>query len=424
MTAVLPKTLATVIRCPFPPVGRKNLFLRRWEQVFCLTRHGRSEDVGAVGLASSDNHTLCTRAAMRLAALFWLSVLAFSGHVQAAAATPCSPCHDRIFPAWAGSPHEVAGRTVKGGFRCQECHYRSLLHPTRLDPADSPGKCGRCHWTSSTSASTKPPFAPRARLGREVWTAGDHAKAGVTCLGCHSVHHYAEGGDQRLLRQAGDALCQSCHRQPKHPSYAATPDAIAKQPCISCHDPHGSRTAFLETQAGGDKGDFKRSVVHQPVAQGRCNDCHSAHIMPTFGAPPEDDEGEEADEPAPPSGSEAYKGLLLSPPRVFCYLCHGGFREKFEASGHARIVLFKQGEERSPCLGCHLPHASKYARLLRYEGNQLCLSCHPGYAPHHFLARGGVKQSELKCIKCHQPHGSGNRRLLVQAEVCKLCHKM
>ncbi|HHW14163.1 MAG TPA: hypothetical protein GXX28_04415 [Firmicutes bacterium] len=343
----------------------------------------------------------------------------------AAGKIPCSPCHDQLQASWSGSPHERAGRQLPQGFRCQECHTGGLLHPTAVTPANSVERCGRCHFASEVSPGKKTAVRPQATLNREAWQGSRHNQAGVACTACHSVHHYAEGADQHLLRQAGDALCRSCHPQPKHAQAAKTlgAESVAKQPCVACHNPHGGETALLENLSGGTKGDFRGKSVHRPIAEKKCNDCHSAHIMGFGSTPPEELElDEEADGQS--AGPAAYKGLLLAPGRTFCYLCHGGFKEKFEASGHAKIVRFRRGEEQSPCLGCHLPHASKFPKLTRYEGNQLCLSCHPGYAPHHFLARGGVKQSRLQCVKCHNPHGSGNRRLLVQADVCKMCHKM
>lgn len=355
-----------------------------------------------------------------LAGLFGAALLAPKA-TQAAA--PCSPCHDQIQASWVGSPHETAGRQVKGGFRCQECHTPSLLHPSAVTVANSPDRCGRCHWTQPAAKGRSPVFQPKAALDRKAWQESKHAAAKVNCTSCHSPHHYAEGADHYLLRQAGDALCRSCHREVKHQASGETAAAIAKQPCVSCHDPHRKEGSALANLSGGDKRDFTKRVVHKPVAEKNCKACHGAHIV-GFGTPPEGDLAEEEEDLTPEGAPKVLKGLLLAQGRVFCYLCHGQFKEKFEASGHAKIVRFRRGEEQSPCLGCHLPHASDYPKLTRYPGNQLCLSCHPGYAPHHFLARGGVKQSQLQCVRCHNPHGTGNRRLLVQEDVCKMCHNM
>ncbi|MDI6872022.1 MAG: cytochrome c3 family protein [Bacillota bacterium] len=355
-----------------------------------------------------------------LVGLLWLA-LSVPQPAQAATGT-CSPCHARILSSWVGSTHQAAGAQVKGGFRCQECHLPSLLHPSAVTPANSPDRCGRCHWAQTAGKSGKrPTFQPKTVLDQKAWKDSKHAAVKVNCTSCHSAHRYAEGGDQHLLRQAGDALCRSCHREVRHQASGSTAEAIAKQPCVACHDPHRKEGSLLKSWSGGEKRDFQKRVVHKPVAEKNCKACHSAHVMIFGTTPPETDE-ELEEEPAPGGAPKVAKGLLLAEGRVFCYLCHGKFKEKFEASGHARIHRFKRGEEQSPCMGCHLPHASDYPRLLRYPGNQLCLSCHPGYAPHHFLARGGVKQSQLECVKCHNPHGSGNKRLLVQPSVCKMCH--
>ncbi|MGE5623524.1 MAG: cytochrome c3 family protein, partial [Methanocella sp.] len=290
-----------------------------------------------------------------------------------------------------------------------------------VTPATSFERCGRCHFGDAKGQRSGP--RPTVLLSQAEWTKSAHADAKVNCTACHSVHHYAEGADQKLLRLAGDALCLSCHPKPKHAKGVASREALAKDPCVSCHNPHGPETGLLQSQVGGGKRDFKKAFVHRPVAEKKCSDCHTAHIVATAATPPEDDEeDDEATEPV--QSGPAFRGLLLRPGKGFCYLCHDSYRTKFEASGHAKIVRFRQGEAQSACLGCHLPHASDYRRLLRYDGNKLCISCHPGYAPHHFLARGGVKLSQLQCVKCHVPHGTGNRRLLVQEEICRLCHNM
>lgn len=359
----------------------------------------------------------------RCIALLILVTLAVAPAAPAysAAKAPCSPCHEQIQGSWVGSPHERVGRSLPKGFPCQECHTAGLLHPTAVTPANSADRCGRCHWAGSPARTKKGAIVSPSTLEREAWQKSKHSQAKLGCTACHTAHRYAEGADQLLLRQAGDALCRGCHPQPRHK--LASPEAIAKEPCVGCHDPHGGEEPLLEGRSGGGKADLRNKVVHRPVAEGKCTACHTAHIVSFGSAPPDEDELDEEPGTAPPGG-QPFKGLLLAPGRTFCYLCHGAFQERFKASGHAKIVRFRRGEEQSPCLGCHLPHASRYRKLTRYDGNQLCLACHPGYAPHHFLARGGVKQSQLQCVKCHNPHGTGNRRLLVQNDICKLCHQM
>lgn len=330
----------------------------------------------------------------------------------------CALCHERICREWVGTTHELAGRRAEGGFRCRECHRGGLLHPGGVSVKASVDQCGRCHGAPSAGPADPGGVPSGTALDWKGWAASGHARGQLGCTTCHSVHQAAEGADRRLLKKAGDKLCLDCHKGVAHNGRAGEA-VIARRPCIACHDPHGAQTSLLDARRGGEKGDFRKAAVHEPVARGQCAACHSPHVVGPGWRPPEDELLEE-EEPSP--GVSRFKGLLLAPGRTFCYLCHGEYRTPFEATAHTRVTRFRHGEEQSPCLGCHLPHASDYPKLARYPGNQLCLACHPGYAPHHFLARGGVKDSELACTRCHRPHGSGRRRLLIQEDLCRLCH--
>jgi len=151
-----------------------------------------------------------------------------------------------------------------------------------------------------------------------------------------------------------------------------------------------------------------------------------------------------------------------------CLTCHSD-----QAELHSKKVLhqpaFQQG-----CAACHDPHGSDHPKLLRAEGNALCLECHaPDAKPtidaqnHLALIFGGrVKlpqdyfskvvrlplqggmghpvlghpvsdvhdpadetkiKTKIGCLSCHQPHASGGRALLVtdqppNLQFCRRCH--
>jgi predicted CXXCH cytochrome family protein len=106
------------------------------------------------------------------------------------------------------------------------------------------------------------------------------------------------------------------------------------------------------------------------------------------------------------------RGLNSEQPDL-CYGCHD--RKNFEKKNvHAAVGM--------GCTGCHDPHSSKNAKLLKAEAPDLCFTCHDkklftGKTVHMPVA-GGM------CLSCHSPHASDEIALLLKkpAEVCLECH--
>ncbi len=78
------------------------------------------------------------------------------------------------------------------------------------------------------------------------------------------------------------------------------------------------------------------------------------------------------------------------------------------------------------CVNCHNPHASKYPKLVRAEGAQLCRGCHADTLQR--IATMPVKHAPVdggNCSACHSPHSSDGVHLVNQASmnaVCWTCH--
>lgn len=77
------------------------------------------------------------------------------------------------------------------------------------------------------------------------------------------------------------------------------------------------------------------------------------------------------------------------------------------------------------CLGCHDPHQSRWAHILRKDpGTDLCISCHEKDA---FLQHEKIHEPVRAggCILCHEAHSSWNPQLLVAnpPELCHTCHE-
>lgn len=132
--------------------------------------------------------------------------------------------------------------------------------------------------------------------------------------------------------------------------------------------------------------------VHSPTAMG-CSTCHKLV------------EGKNHPE---------QKGSIVLTQKVpaLCYGCHE--ESKFKGkSGHTLLGM---------CTGCHEPHRSDVAKLLKKEQPSLCYDCHDRALftkkyVHKIIHVGG-------CTSCHAPHISDHPSLLLnnQKELCVSCH--
>ncbi|MDI3281063.1 MAG: cytochrome c3 family protein [Bacillota bacterium] len=329
---------------------------------------------------------------------------AAAGSKAGGGAGACALCHDPMVRNWPATTHGKAGIT------CTACHPVKGLHASALTPANAPERCGRCHFKDASGGQD--PLAGWL-LDRNSWAGKGHGKAGLSCLECHSVHRPSLGSVSLMLKDSGNELCLRCHSQvPQHQAAQVDERSLMVQNCTICHDPHGGQGGLLMQNVGGRSWDFNKQYKHFPVAQGKCNQCHSPHLV-TFGGGRGDEEGEARE-----------GGLLITSSRKLCAQCHPSKNESLNRSPHAKIQGLGREEDPSPCLACHLPHTSDYQALTKLEANRLCLACHAGYTPHHFLSLGRVRQNQLACTACHDPHGSGKRRMLVADDgLCNRCHK-
>lgn len=114
----------------------------------------------------------------------------------------CQGCHEEAYKSFAKSAHAA---TLKSGAAetrgCEGCHGPGADH---VEAGGDPEKiwrytdakidlindrCTRCHETS---------------LGE------GHIKAHLSCLTCHSAHHWQQ--QQALLVKPANQLCRGCHR--------------------------------------------------------------------------------------------------------------------------------------------------------------------------------------------------------------------
>lgn len=273
------------------------------------------------------------------------AVFAASGHSgtqnnQSQASTPqalpagyvgsemCSTCHTELAHSFADNPH--AKMVLMHGDKsltCENCHGPGQAHVEgggdvtkifRFDKASAQqidAKCMSCH------AGVHPNFE-----------RSPHAKAGLSCVSCHSVHHSTT--PKFLLTSAQPQLCESCHTDVKGqfamPFHHPVPEGAVK--CTDCHDPHGTfQNAQLRSTADQNQictrchSDVRGPFVfeHPAVKAVGCLGCHSPH------------------------GSENARLLNMPAVNALCNQCHS------PVAGDTFHSMGAGSSEITPCTNCH-----------------------------------------------------------------------
>ncbi|MBE9551475.1 MAG: hypothetical protein IMF13_05450, partial [Proteobacteria bacterium] len=170
---------------------------------------------------------------------------------------------------------------------------------------------------------------------------------------------------------AGVAVCAilSCTQKPA--------GKFAKKKCVECHQ--DAWVTFDENK-----------VVHLPVAEGKCEECHRPHGV--------------------------IGGVYLKQDRKkLCYTCH---KESLAMVKQKYVHGPVQDEE---CVSCHNPHASMNKDLLREKEDDLCFACHAKGPFERKTTHAALKK---ECVFCHNAHSSDYENLLFAPanEVCEKCH--
>jgi DmsE family decaheme c-type cytochrome len=217
----------------------------------------------------------------------------------------CATCHQDVADGLADNPHSKLALKHGGtGATCESCHGPGQAHVDgggdvtkivrfdKLTPKEIDATCLGCH------ANTHPNFL-----------RSPHAKAGVSCLSCHSIHksvpettllvaaqpklcyqchtdirpdfdmpfhhkvnegvvscsdcHNVHGtfGNNNLRSTADqNAICTKCHMENRGPFVYEHP-VVKAEGCLACHTPHGSQNARL---------------LNVPNINTLCNQCHSS----------------------------------------------------------------------------------------------------------------------------------------------------
>jgi DmsE family decaheme c-type cytochrome len=193
----------------------------------------------------------------------------------------CETCHAEVAKKFSNNPHNKITLTHGEGTACESCHGPGKAHVegggdvtkikqlAKMTPAQVSETCLGCH------AGTHPNFQ-----------RSPHAKAGVGCTSCHSVH--AGDTEAKLLKAPQPTLCYQCHADQKAqfnmPIHHKVNEGLVK--CSDCHDVHGTFLANnlkstedqnqICTKCHTDvRGPFV--FEHAPVRAEGCVTCHTPH---------------------------------------------------------------------------------------------------------------------------------------------------
>lgn len=260
-------------------------------------------------------------------------------HEAASDGDGCTDCHEM--------PQE--GRhsfrlVAEGSELCYECHEDLTDKKYTHDPVEE-GGCLECHDPHQSDHPAQLRFPPTAEL----------------CFQCHDQEDFEAEGS--VHGPVSKGLCLKCH-DPHSSNYPQQTKKPVPQLCFDCHDKPQKDPAGTPLPSVKVIYEDKKAQLHQPFAEGKCNQCHQPH------------------------SSEGARLLKKEYPPLF----------------YAQFSL----EEYALCLGCHKDFAKALTepRTLsetRFRNGNLNL---------HF--RHVNKEKGRTCRACHHHHGSRNPNLIRQ----------
>jgi len=205
-----------------------------------------------------------------------------NSHVGFAGDDTCAMCHATQAKSMEHNPHSnVASLHGREGFTCESCHGAGQAH------VDSGGDKTKILQLTKASAKTADSTCLTCHAGAHPnFERSPHAKAGVGCTSCHSVH--SAGSEHQLLKADQPVLCYSCHTEAKsafsQPFHHKVNEGLVK--CSDCHDTHGTfgnnnikstadQNAVCTKCHTETRGPFV--FEHATVKGEGCLGCHSPH---------------------------------------------------------------------------------------------------------------------------------------------------
>jgi DmsE family decaheme c-type cytochrome len=269
-------------------------------------------------------------------------------HSDFAGSELCAPCHQEIYKNFEKTPHwkttfDKRRNVAARGEGCESCHGPGRAHiegqgdPTKIFGFKKVGtakiveRCLECHQYGEEHSN---------------FLRSAHKTSDLSCLDCHSAHHFAE--KQFLLRKAQPELCYSCHQETiaefARPFRHRVDEKLVR--CTDCHNQHGGLPpAQLRSTTAQDSICVKCHVEksgpfvfeHAPLRTEGCASCHVPH------------------------GSQNPRLLTRGQVNLLCLECHTisfGSMTRDPAAFHDQSAQFQA------CTLCHTTiHGSNFSRI-------------------------------------------------------------
>ncbi|MFC2163975.1 cytochrome c3 family protein [Acidobacteriota bacterium] len=272
-----------------------------------------------------------------------------------------------------------------------------------------------------------------------------HGPVADDCTTCH-----IQTGKHKFKFADNDQGCLQCHDNQEEGTVVH--QAMGKEKCQSCHDPHGGNDrSFIKTDRMDtlcfechDSGMMSKKAIHGPMATGSCSMCHDPHssdnpsLLKASSAricirchTDKDYSGENMHMHTPlqdgcdgchDSHSSDNTYQLVTEAGNLCEKCHDDlFKEATDAGSKHPIVL-----QDKKCDNCHDPHGSLFEHNLRRDQLSLCLGCHnksiigtdgKDYNVYQIVTKNPNKHGPVadgNCTGCHDPHGSNSYKILIK----------
>lgn len=287
----------------------------------------------------------------------------------------CLGCHDE---------HDVRKSLPKS---CDRCHAIRPEHPVDRSSRSRCIGCHEPHAQSSTRTAVACSKCHRdARSDRGFHQgAGRH---GPVCKDCHAPHAFD-------LKQAGVALCRSCHGAQPFQDAPSIQTHAKHSDCVKCHGDTVAHTPTAERAACATCHAAEASAARNEHEN--CVGCHDPHT---------------ASQNQPCAGCHAAQASSAPADHQECMKCHD------QHSTLVKTQCSECHEDRTTgihapvdggCASCHRPHGP--------NGNAsppACTSCHTQKLPGLHRNTG-----HAECTKCHQSHGEQAYR---RPATCLACH--
>ena len=194
----------------------------------------------------------------------------------------CALCHTEVSKNFPNNPHSKLALAHGGkGVTCESCHGPGQAH------VESGGDVTKLKQLSKASTKVVDDTCLTCHANAHPnFERSPHAKAGIGCTSCHSVHN--PGQEEKLLKASQPKLCFQCHADVKAsfnmPFHHKVPEGLVK--CSDCHDTHGTFSANNVRSTADQNAvcvkchtDVRGPFVfeHAAVKGSGCVSCHTPH---------------------------------------------------------------------------------------------------------------------------------------------------